>query len=113
MIKSGRHITQKICYKGANNPNYGNNKLKNKYASDREYALLKQSRGGSLNGRAKAVLMDHERLGVIEFGCLRECADYLISGGYIRCKSRDVAASKIASSIKSGMPFCGATFKFI
>ena len=51
------NVRYSICNKpdvhGKKNPNYGNNKLSEKYRNDKAYALEKQSRPKGQNGRAK------------------------------------------------------------
>lgn len=48
-----RSVCNKPDVKGANNPNYGNHKLHEKYAANPDLAKRKQSRPGKQNGRYK------------------------------------------------------------
>lgn len=109
-IDAGRHVCQTdIC--GENNPNFGNHILSEKY-KDKEYAILKQSRPGSQNGRAIMVRMyDCDKF--IDFDYIGECAKYMIDNGLCKSKSETSVSAYISKAAKSGKPYYGYKFSII
>ena len=68
---------------GEENPNHGNTKLREKYRSNRTYALEKQSRPGGRNGRAikcKLILGEKD---IGTFCCQRDAVKYLVKTGIV------------------------------
>ena len=72
---------------GANNPNFGNHKLSEIYASNPLLAKEKLSRPESQNGRAvKLKLYDKDMNYIDSFDWIGACAQYLIDNGYTKAK---------------------------
>lgn len=80
---------------GENNPNYGNHKLSQIYAENKEYALEKQSRKGAVNGRAKQCKLicpnGEEKI----FGYQREAVNYLTELGICEVKYPETIIKKL------------------
>lgn len=80
---------------GEDNPNYGNHKLSQIYAENKEYALEKQSRKGAVNGRAKQCKLicpnGEEKI----FGYQREVVNYLTELGICEVKCPDTIIKKL------------------
>lgn len=112
-VKCGTHITKIRSMSGKNNPNFGNKALSAKYAADRALSNEKQSRPGAQNGRAVAVRAMFDEETYIDFGYMRECADFLIENGYSKSKNADNIISYISKSAKSGTPYHKIKFTFI
>lgn len=111
-VLAGRYPSACGKYNGSKNPNYGNDTLKKRYASDKELAKEKQSRPGVKNGRAKRVRMINENGKAIDFGYIRECADYLIKNNLCNSKNQTLVSNKISQASRESITFCGMTFQF-
>lgn len=111
-INNGRHVSQIMDYSGANNPNYGNRKLHNRYADDKDYAKMKQSRPGEKNGRAKSVNAKLPDGTIIQFGTLKACAEYLVSHSISKAKNISCIATYISKAAKLNKEYCGVRFEF-
>lgn len=112
-IDDGRHISQIADFSGENNPNYGNRKLSEKYASDKDLAMRKQSRRGSSNGSAKPIrMMRCDSGAVIDFDYIRACADY-IHRSIAPSMMPQTLATLIAVAARTGEELYGATFSLI
>lgn len=111
-IKEGRHFC--VCdLTGKNNPNYGNNKLKQYYAAHPEKALELLARPGEQNGRAKPLaLLDKDKNVAIQFPYIGACAEYLKAQYGINSKVSSIR-SNITSAIKSSRAYHGLHFKFV
>lgn len=70
-------ICNKPNTKGRLNPNYGNNKLHQKYQQDKELAKIKQGRPGLQNGRCKKIQLLKNGIIIKEFDYIVECCNYL------------------------------------
>ena len=69
---------------GEENPNYGNNALHCKYASNAELAKEKQSRPRGQNGRAKpCILFDGNSEVKIKCNCQRDAVDVLVGNNIV------------------------------
>lgn len=112
-INRGVMYYQKSDMNGENNPNYGNHKLSQRYAEDKAYALEKQSRPGSQNGRAKPVTMVLPDGTSMSFGYYRECARYLMENGILYSSSVTALSNQISQAVKTGDSYHGITFKSI
>jgi hypothetical protein len=101
-IQMGNHIcTTNIS--GENNPNFGNDTLKKKYAANPELAKENNSRPGCQNGRSRAInLINIETNEVIRFGYLREASRYLIDNGFTRTIDVDSVLNNISVAAKTG-----------
>lgn len=101
-IKMGNHIcTTDIS--GANNPNFGNDTLKKKYAENPELAKANNSRPGSQNGRARSVkLINSETKEELIFDYMRAAAQYLIKNGFTRAVDVDAVMNRISMAAKTG-----------
>lgn len=105
-IELGNHISLSDM-SGANNPNYGNKTLHNKYAMDKELAKEKQGRNGGKNGKSKPIRIILEDETSLYFRYIGECAKYLISNNLVpSIKYRSVCAM-ISQSAKSMKPYYG------
>lgn len=97
---------------GEKNPNFGNRKLSQIYANDKELAKQKQSRPAAQNGRAKSCSMYDMGGNLIgEFSYIGECAKYMIDNGLTRSKNINAVRDKISSSIKNDKPYRNYKFK--
>lgn len=78
-ILAGNHVcTTDIS--GENNPNFGNHKLREVYANNKDLARLKQSRPGAKNGRATGIRMYNDSYEKT-FDTIKDCASYLVHNG--------------------------------
>lgn len=101
-IDMGNHIST-TDISGPNNPNFGNNALKRKYAENPELAKENNSRPGSQNGRARAIrLINTENNDSISFDYMREASRYLINNGFTRTKDVDSVLTKVSIAAKNG-----------
>lgn len=102
-IKMGNHIcTTDIS--GANNPNFGNDALKKKYAANPWLAKENNRRPGAQNGRARAVKLINTETNVeCVFGYMREAAKRLIDLGFTRAIDVDVVMNRISIAAKTGV----------
>lgn len=78
---------------GEANPNFNNHTLKKKYAEDKTLSLLKQSRPGKQNGRAKpcALYENNQLIGYFDYQ--KQAFDKLVELGV--CKELQVATTVI------------------
>ena len=101
-IEMGNHIST-TDISGENNPNFGNNTLKRKYAENPELARKNNSRPGNQNGRARAIrLINTESQDSISFDYIREASRYLIDNGFTRTKDVDSVLTKVSVAAKNG-----------
>ena len=104
---------QKANKIGEKNPNYGKHTLRERYANNPELAKEKQARCGGVNGRAKKVTLYENGEYVNTFGCMKECAEYLIEIGSTKY-TKATLIGKIAKAAKSGeVLFHVYTLKFV
>lgn len=101
-IKMGNHIcTTNI--NGKNNPNFGCDTLKRKYADNPELAKINNSRPGSQNGRSRAVKLINTELDyVMNFDYIREASRYLINNGFTRTVDVDSVLNRISMAANTG-----------
>lgn len=109
-IDSGTHVCRKDLT-GENNPNYGNHKLRYTYQQDKELSVQKQSRPGTKNGRSIRVMMDNDVSKC--FGCITECAKYLIEVGDSTSRDKGYVATKIRGAAADGSEYSGHIFTII
>ena len=104
-IKMGNHIcTTDIS--GANNPNFGNDALKKKYAANPWLAKENNSRPGVKNGRCRKVkLINIENGKEMSFDYTRQAAQYLMDNEFVRAKKIDSVSNRITLSIKKNEVF--------
>ena len=97
---------------GSNNPNYGNKKLSFWYKDHPEDALVKQSRRGLQNGRARKirVLRDGDIVG--EFDYIVQCCEFINSLFGTNNQIRSIR-SKIDRSIRNKRSYKGLLFEKI
>ena len=101
-IKMGNHIST-TDVSGANNPNFGNDTLKRKYAENPELAKENNSRPGGQNGRARTVkLINLATKEELIFDYMRAAAQYLIQNGFTRAVDVDAVLNRISMSAKTG-----------
>lgn len=97
-------------YHGSNNPNYGNRKLSEIYANDKEYAKEKQSRKGLRNGRCRKIKMFLDNEFVKEFDYIVECCEY-IQKHYSQNCSLEGIRCQIDRSIRQNKPYKNLSFE--
>lgn len=112
-IDSGNHVSVSYDYSGKSNPNYGNRVLKERYVNDKELSRIKQGRKGSINGRAKPVILTKSDGEEIRFSYIGECVNYLIENSFTRSKNINCVRTAITKSIKDNRNYNGMKFKFI
>lgn len=96
---------------GKNNPNYGNNTLKKKIENNPELRIQYYSRKGGQNGKAKkTTIFDKAHNIVKEFGCMKECSEWLLEKGYEKGKPRTIQG-RIKRSSDSKKEYLGFYFE--
>lgn len=106
----GRHVSDR-GFSGENNPNFGNHALSIRYRNNPSLSKKKQSRPGEANGRARkvSVLIDGKWR---EFGCLSDCADYLIRNRLVSGRNKYGVSTYIRIAAESGKKYSGLSFSF-
>ena len=113
VIMRGNHISQRDT-SGANNPNFGNHILKEKYMLDKDYATQKQSRPGDKNGRATPIRMIYPSGKSEEFPYIRKCAEFLIGSGMIASSNINAVAANMSRVAKNKQnSYYGFRFEFV
>ena len=110
-IDMGNHVSVSANYFGENNPNYGNHKLSEIYANDKELSKLKQGRKGKQNGKAVPIVMTFSCGEQLSFDYIGECAEYLIKNSIPRAKSVNAVRNGIEKSIKYNKDYYGLRFE--
>jgi hypothetical protein len=109
-LKLGNHVCQ-TDISGANNPNYGNRTLRNKYKENRALSKEKQSRPNAKNGRAvKVELYDSGMKYIGTFDWIGNCAEYLITSGITKA-SVDSLRTNIRKAINNNAIFLNHFYK--
>lgn len=108
-IEVGNHISLSDM-RGANNPNYGNRKLSQKYSKDVALSKEKQSRPGNINGRAKPIKIIFSDGTEQKFSYIGECARYLVENQLVKAKNENGLRDLITRKIKSDKPYYGMKF---
>lgn len=110
-IASGNHVCTRDLT-GANNPNYGNHILADRYRNNPDLAKEMLARPGAQNGRAKRVtLCDLDEQPIKTFGCILDCASYMVEHGLIDpCKPSSITYP-ISVAMKVGKPYKYYCFK--
>lgn len=112
-VECGTHVTCKDM-SGENNPNYGNRKLSAFYENNPDISKEKQSRPGSQNGRAVPVrVFSFTGKFIGEFGCYKDCAEFLIKNDYIPQKCVQNVCNTISKCCKNGSTFEALKFEHI
>ena len=113
-IDCGNHVCT-TDLTGDKNPNFGNHKLAEIYANNPEYAKEKCSRPGSANGRARPIKMLDIKTGEETiYGCMTDCAQYLIANNFVCGKNVYSIATQIAVRVTNGeLYFKRFKFKFV
>lgn len=109
---NGRMDERFSMMRGSTNPNYGNHKLRDRYASDPTLAKEKQSRPGEQNGRAKPVTVLFPDGRCITFPFMVACARYLIDNHYTSANDITGVSAHISEAAKTGKPYLGVRFEF-
>lgn len=87
---------------GADNPNYGNDTLKKKYAANPELAKINNGRPGAQNGRCRKVkLVDIDTDQEFLFDYTRQASLYLMNNGFARAKKISSVADRIALCVRN------------
>lgn len=97
-------------YNGKNNPNYGNHKLSEIYANNKNYAIEKQSRKGLQNGRCRKIKMYKYNKLVAEFDYIVDCMKYIKENISPQVKQIESIRSQIDKSIRNNKSYKGYTF---
>ena len=110
-IERGSHVSCWCDYNGENNPNYGNDTLRKRYAEDKAFAIEKQGRPGGKNGRAvkTSVRFDDE---LISFDTMTDAASYVMSELQLNYKPQCLA-TRIPRLIESNKDYHGYYFAFV
>lgn len=108
-LAGGRHVTQIRDMSGAENPNYSNHILSERY-KDKELALQKQSRPGEKNGRARKCTMFLSSGVSYDFGCMSDCAKFLITNKMVRATKPDGVIPYISKAAESSSTYYGLKF---
>jgi hypothetical protein len=91
---------------GEDNPNYGNDALRKKYAADPELSKAKNSRPGVKNGRCRKIkLINIESDEEMNFDYTRQAAQYLMDNGFVRANKIDSVSNRITLSIEKNTVF--------
>lgn len=109
-FERGHHVSQVKDTHGANNPNYGNHKLHERFVEHPELLAL-QGRPGSQNGRSVKVNVIFKDGSKMTFGYLREAAKYLIESGLTKIKSLEGMANKITECLKNNTTYMNLSFE--
>lgn len=110
-IRAGRHVCNSNLF-GENNPNYGNHKLRDIYASNPDLSKEKQGRPGEQNGRAKRVVAIDEAGNSVQFGTIKDCAKFFHDNNDLSQKIENLSI-RITKCINSGVKFCGYSLEFL
>lgn len=98
--------TGRYSHYGEDNPNYGCDTLRKKYAADPELSKEKNSRPGVQNGRCRKVkLINIETDEEICFDYTRQASQYLMNNGFVRAKKIDSISNRITLSIEKDAVF--------
>lgn len=101
-IKMGNHVCTTYI-SGSNNPNFGCDTLKRKYAENPELAKINNSRPGGQNGRSRAVkIINSETKEERAFDYMRKASQYLIKNGFTRAIDVDAVMNRISMAAKTG-----------
>lgn len=115
-ISHADNVRYSICNKpdicGENNPNYGNHKLSEIYAADKQYAKEKQGRPREQNGRCKPIEMTDRDGNMLTFSFIGACCEY-IRDKYSPNTSIDAIRTQIGKSIREHRCYKGLSFKYI
>ena len=111
-VAFGRNYTSKVDTSGESNPNFGNTKLSEIYRANPEMAREKQGRPGLQNGRCRRIRALSPDGEVKEFGCVKDCAQYLIDCG-ISSGTPGQVYTRIWKSIKDDATYRGHKFQYI
>lgn len=109
-INSGNHVSNRDLT-GSNNPNYGNHILSERYTTDKEFAVQKQSRPGARNGRAMKVNITFPDGSELNFDYIRKCAEFLVAEGFVEPGNINYISTKISRAAKNSQSLFGLHFK--
>lgn len=96
-------------YNGKNNPNYGNRKLSEIYANDKELSKHKQGRPALQNGRCRKIKLYLNDKLIKEFDYIVDCCKYIHQYYSPNCKLESIR-SQIDKSIRYNKKYKGMTF---
>ena len=109
---AGRHYVSKTDLSGSNNPNFGNHILSERYRSDPELSRKKQGRKGLQNGRCRMIRALFPDNSVMEYGCVKHCAEDLITMGVSR-STPQVVYQGIWNSVRKNTTYKGVRFEYM
>lgn len=91
---------------GEDNPNYGCDTLRKKYAADPELSKIKNSRPGVQNGRCRKIKLINVETGEeMNFDYIRQASQYLMDNGFARANKIDSVSNRITLSIEKDAIF--------
>ncbi len=96
---------------GKDNPNYGNDTLKRKYAENPELAKVLLARHGKQNGRCVPIRVTTKNE-VKDFDYIGEVAEYLIANNFTNAKI-DTIRNNITQAIKQNRKYLNCIFERI
>lgn len=112
-ISHADNVRYSVCNKpdvsGKNNPNYNNTKLSQKYSTDKQLALEKQSRPGLKNGRCRKIKMYYNGNFVKEFDYIGLCCRYIQEHYSPNCTLESIRG-QINVSCRTNKPYKNLTF---
>jgi len=106
-----RHVSDRDLT-GANNPNYHNHTLHDRFQNEPELRMV-QSRSGAKNGRARAIRAYLPNGEALDFSYIGECAKYLIAGNYTKSKNINSVSTYIRRAAESGGLYRNLRFEMI
>lgn len=113
-VSHTENIRYSVCNRkditGENNPNFGNKKLSQKYSTDKQLSLEKQSRKGTKNGRARSIKVYRDGKCIGSFDYISPCCDF-INVLFGTNSTPDTIRSRIDTSIRTCKPYKGLTFR--
>lgn len=96
---------------GANNPNFGNHVLHDRYKSNPELAKEKLARPGLQNGRCRKISVYDGNVQICSFGYIGDCACWLKDMKNLKANPNSIRQS-ICTAIKNNRPYHNFSFKY-
>lgn len=103
-------LKNRVNVKGKNNPNYGNKKLSEKYAANKELSKEKNSRPGEKNGRAIAVDVYFNGELYQSFPYKTACLEWANGVLFKEYKNAESARKKLNNLIEKEQTYLGFSF---
>lgn len=103
-------VKNRTNIKGENNPNYGNKKLSEKYALNKELSKEKNSRPGGKNGRAVPVDVYFNGMLYKSFSHKGACLKWANANLFQKYKNAESARKELNKLIKTNQTYLGFSF---